>query len=222
MSYRLLLVQPDEDELLSTRDVLVGGGYAVDVVRTFEEAVHRLADDLPDLLVTGLRLGKYNGLHLVFRSRILHPTLPSLVTGSASDRSSEIDRLGIRYLTAPAEHDPLLEAVGALLADRQPRAAAGQRRWPRKHVHLPAIISDSNVEVIELSYGGLRLEGVAPAAGVGTPIAINFPTLGLSVTAVARWTKPVQQGAASWCGAEIMDDERAPAAVWRGVVDSVN
>jgi DNA-binding response OmpR family regulator len=221
MSYRLLLVQPDEDELLSTRDVLVGGGYTVDVVRTFEDAVHSLADALPDLLVTGLRLGKYNGLHLVFRSRILHPTLPSLVTGSESDRSSEIDRLGIRYLAAPPEHDPLLQAVAELLADREPRAA-GQRRWPRKHVHLPATISDSNVDVIELSYGGLRLEGAACAAGVGTAMDINFPTLGLSVTAVARWTKPLHQGAASWCGAEVMDDERAPAAVWRGVVDSVH
>ncbi len=223
MSYRLLLVQPNEDEVLATRDTLQGEGYAVHVLRSFEDAVHSLADDVPDLLVTALRLGKYNGLHLVFRSRILYPTLPSLLTGSPGDRSSEIDRLGIRFLDSPSEREPLLDAVAELLgADRGMRTVA-PRRWPRKPVHLPATISDSLVQVVELSYGGVRVEGPLAAAGVGSPISITFPTLGLSVSAVARWSlNPTEQGAEHCCGVEITNDETVTTARWRDIVDSTN
>jgi CheY-like chemotaxis protein len=221
MSYRVLLVQPDPNDGVVARDTLEGAGYTLQVVGAFEDAIKAMAENPPDLLISSLRLGKFNGLHLVLRSRTLYPSLPSLVFSVPADRSVDVDRLDVRFLPTPIEPHPLLSAVADLLADRSPRASESQRRWPRKHAHIPATIFESSVEVVELSYGGLRLEGIVPAAGIGTPIAITFPTLGLSVTAVARWTKPVL-GAASWCGAEITDAGWDATARWRGVVDSQN
>jgi hypothetical protein len=125
-------------------------------------------------------------------------------------------------LAAAVERDPLRAAVENLLVDVTPSGTVAPRRWPRKNAQLPALVSDSSVEVVELSYGGLRLEGPVPPAGVGTPVTVTFPTLGVSVTAVARWTKPTQTDAVSLCGAEIADPGGDATALWRGVVDSVH
>lgn len=220
-THRLLLVEPDPLDAVPVRDVLLSSGHSVQVVPTFEEAVTALAQGRTTLLITALRLGRFNGLHLVIRSRVLHPDVPALVLADSSDNSSDIDRLGVRLVSKPVDTQALAATVADLLAQREIPPTALPRRWPRKHAHLPAQISNAEAEVIDLSYGGLRIEGPVPAPG-GTPVVVNFPTLGLSVTGVARWTKPLGEGAASWCGVEILEGGADTTAAWRGVVDSIH
>ena len=220
MSSRLLLVESNESELREMSDALSGaGGYSLTIARTFEEAVRALAQDSPDLLVTSLRLGAFHGLHVVLRSRFLDAFVPAIIVGLPGDYSDDVDKLGVPFVPKPIQREALLKAVAEQLRARQPRAFSAQRRWPRKHAHLPARIANSSVEVIDLSYGGLRLEANTPQTHVGAPIVVTFPTLGVSVTAVPRWTKAVGEGATSWCGVEILDVGMGPATTWRGVVD---
>ena len=51
---------------------------------------------------------------------------------------------------------------------------------------------------------------------------VDFPTLGLSIKAVPRWTKPVEAQGSWWCGAEVSPEDSEARQTWRGVVDSLN
>lgn len=222
MSYRLLLVQPDSAEAAAARSILDPAGYTLDTALTFEEGVRAVTADPPDVLIAAVRLERFNGVHLVLRTRSVQPTVACLVTGIPGDHSSDIDALEIRYLNAPVTKTALLTAVAQLIHGRPPRSAAVQRRWPRKQAYLPATISDAAVEVVDLSYGGLRLRGVDSRAGIGKPLDIEFPTLGLSIVATPRWTKAGQSDdGISWCGAELLYAGSDGGERWRGVVDSL-
>ena len=218
---RILVVEPEPQAASIVRDTLLSAGHGIVVVTSFEDAVRVMNDGAADLLVTALRLGAFNGLHLVIRSRVLHPDVPALVVADAGDRTSDIDRLGVRFLPKPVDAIDLSTSVAELLAERGVPSTALQRRWPRKHAHLPAKISDRQIEVVDLSYGGLRLESPIPPSG-GAPVTVSFPTLGLTVTGVARWTKSLGNGSGSWCGVEILEGGADTTAAWRGVVDSIH
>ena len=221
MSYRLLLVQPDSAEAASARKILVPGGYTVDSADTFEEGVRLVSANPPDVLIAAVRLERFNGVHLVLRTRAVQPTVACAVTGIPGDHSVDIDALEIPFVDAPVSKKGLLTAVSQLIGDRPPRSASIQRRWPRKRTYLPATISDAAVEVVDLSYGGLRLRGVGAKTGIGKPIDIQFPTLGFSIVATPRWTQPGQADDTSFCGAELLYAGSDGGARWRGVVDSL-
>src|SRR5215212_2158203 len=59
----ILVVSADPVGLRGTVAVLQSAGYAVDGVRSFADASRRLDSAPPDLLMTEVRLGPYNGLH---------------------------------------------------------------------------------------------------------------------------------------------------------------
>ena len=62
----VLLVDPDRDTLVSFEEALgVRNTASVEVFTDFLAARKRLLENAPRLLVTNLRLGEYNGLHLV-------------------------------------------------------------------------------------------------------------------------------------------------------------
>jgi DNA-binding response OmpR family regulator len=222
MSYRLLLVQPDRAEAAAAKQILGQAGYTVDSALTFEEGVRSVTADPPDVLIAAVRLERFNGVHLVLRTQAVQPTVGCIVTGIPGDHFVDIDALGIKYVNAPVSKTALLKAVAQSIDGRAPRSASVQRRWPRKRAYLPATISDAAVEVVDLSYGGLRLRGAECAAGIGKPLDIQFPTLGLSIVVTPRWTSagPSDDGI-SWCGAELLYAGTDGGERWRGVVDSL-
>jgi len=218
MAFRILIVDPDEGAALHAQGVLASAGYSLRLARTFEEGVPALTDQAPDLVITGLRLGPFNGLHLVLRSRLLNPNVATLVMGQAADHSSDVDSLQVPFLEKPFARESLLKTVSSLLANRVPRALSGNRQWPRKTARIPASVFDVEHQIIDLSYGGLRLEG-ALEAKMGSRMVVTLPTFGLTLQAVARWSTPSDDGAQ--CGAEILDCGAA-LTEWRTVVDSMN
>jgi CheY-like chemotaxis protein len=227
MSYRILLVEPDSRSSMAIERWLADAGYLTVSVRTFEDATRRLAVDCPDLLVTAVRLGAFNGLHLVLRCRGDYPYLPMMVTGEDEDPllAGEVARYGARFVPKSLERERFLQVVSELLAGRSPQGPLGKRRWPRKPAGLPAglpaTISRAPARVVDLSYGGLRLELEGSPADVKEPMHVDFPTLGLSIKAVPRWTKPVEAQGSWWCGAEVAPGDSEARQTWRGVVDSL-
>ena len=79
----ILVVDSEPQTLSRTQRVLRAAGYRVATSDTFEEASRLLTLLLPDLLVADIRLGAFNGLHLVWRRRWNHPTRRSLVTSAS-------------------------------------------------------------------------------------------------------------------------------------------
>jgi DNA-binding response OmpR family regulator len=222
MSYRILLVDCDLIAPAAAEQALAKAGYRVAVVSTFEQATRQLELDWPDLLITAIRLRAFNGLHLLLRARADRGDLPVIITGHSTDFTSDITRYGAHFVSDPLDCVILLGTVAELLAGRAPHDPNSDRLWPRKPAGLPATIRDASARVVELSYGGLRLEMTESPGEALAPLEIRLPTLGLSVKAMPRWSKPAEDGASWWCGAEIAPVGSDDAYAWRWIVDSLH
>ena len=118
----ILIVEDDRAALGWLEELLGGAGYHVTGAASFEDAKRALAVDAPDLLITDVRLGAYNGLQLIFRARALDPRLPVIVMTGYSDAAirAEAQRLAAAHLEKPIDSKALLSLVAGMLVRRGP------------------------------------------------------------------------------------------------------
>jgi DNA-binding NtrC family response regulator len=109
----VLLVDPDHGTRAEMADWLHGAGYATLEAEAFDEGRHLLASRAPDVLVAGVRLGAFNGLHLVITARSARPDLRAVLTTSADDGAlaGEARQAGAVYLVKPIGRETFLAAV---------------------------------------------------------------------------------------------------------------
>ena len=134
MSYRLLVVDSDRARLSVVERALASTGNQVACVSNFEDAKERLLFAPPDLLVSAIRLGQYNGLHLVLRAHADHPEMPAIVMNEEADPvlEAEARNAGAVYVTTPVDEGSLVSLIDKLLSERQlMQSEAVPRRWPR-------------------------------------------------------------------------------------------
>lgn len=124
----MVVVDGNARDRASTVTLLEAAGYRVRSARSFDEAKTLLAAECPDLLITDLRLGQYNGLHLVLRTRNNYPEMAALVTSRVADPVLEAEavRQHAQFILTPLTATQLLHAVASSLGSVGPkRAAAG-------------------------------------------------------------------------------------------------
>jgi DNA-binding NtrC family response regulator len=99
--------------------VLEGAGFDVQVTDTFSEARRRLDASPPDVLLTQLRLGSNNGLHLVLLGRLRYPGMGAIVTCRTGDTvlQAETDRMGVTFLQWPIAERDFVASVRARCDD---------------------------------------------------------------------------------------------------------
>ena len=115
----VLLVAPDPHVAADTLAQLTEAGLRVTVVGTFAAAREQL-HARPDLLISEVRLGEYNGLHLALRAR--SSGIPAIVLGQEDPvMAREAERLGATYFTGDADHRRLTAAIRAAGVDLPPR-----------------------------------------------------------------------------------------------------
>ena len=116
---RVLIVDDDPWLLKSVALLLVRGGYEVRACHEFEDAMERVTDGWPDVLLTDLRLGSHNGLQLAILARELHPDMVTVVFTGYDDPvlHEEAARFGARYLTKPLWPGALLRTIASALAE---------------------------------------------------------------------------------------------------------
>jgi two-component system response regulator RegA len=115
-----LVVDPKLNDALPTVALLTEQGFEVTVAETFAKAKDRLNTRPPALLITEVRLGEYNGLHLVLRGKAQRPTIAALVMSSLADPvlQSEAEAMGATFLVRPVDTRDLLAAVARTLFQR--------------------------------------------------------------------------------------------------------
>jgi DNA-binding NtrC family response regulator len=113
-----LVVDSDPHERVNTITLLESMGYGVMSAGNFDEAKQLLAIHAVDLLVTDLRLGSYNGLHLIVRTKTDHPQMAALVTSRFADPvlQAEAARQGAGFLLRPAADADFLAAITSTLS----------------------------------------------------------------------------------------------------------
>ncbi|MBS0518536.1 MAG: response regulator [Proteobacteria bacterium] len=117
---RILVVDDVADNVEILRMRLTSLGYEVVVAEDGEQALIRVREDLPDLVLLDIMMPKIDGLEVVRRLKT-DPSLPFipviLVTAKATPKDivAGLDAGGDDYLTKPIDHGALVARVRAML-----------------------------------------------------------------------------------------------------------
>jgi DNA-binding NarL/FixJ family response regulator len=137
MAKRLLIVD-DEPRLLRALEMMLRvAGYEVKTARNGREALVRLAETLPDLVIADIRMPLMDGYALVQHLRDsprtnLIPVIFLTAKDAVADRITGF-RAGVdHYLTKPFEAEELLAVISNVL-DRVARTHAGIARLVGNH-----------------------------------------------------------------------------------------
>ena len=223
MPIKVLLVEPEEALRASFAAALDLAGFEIIEARTFQEARRLLRDRTPGILVTEVRLAGFNGLQLILTNP---KPIPSVLVSHADPvLQAEARRLGAAYLLKPVSHADLLVAIEQQLASFSESGASGiKRRWIRKAVSAEwrASVDHSPARVIDVSYGGLRVE-IDRTSETPLPKTFNvrLPAAHLDVPADLVWSN--RTGSRSWqCGVALSRMGQMEATAWRGLVDRLS
>ena len=219
---QVLVAERGTSDLTRTVDVLRRAGYQATGASTFEEGKRLLAARPTDLLIADIRLGAFNGLHLL----ITHPELPAIVTHGLPDPvlEAEAKRHGATFLLKPATPSVLLQVVSDVLAVGVPRRSITVRHWPRKRISagLPATIGQTPGKVLDVGYGGLRVEMPEPPVGVlPLTVEVSLPAQGLVVEATLVWTNAARLSGGFWGGAALSETRPQRSRAWEKFVDGI-
>lgn len=112
-----VLIVHDDPSVSARISATLQGRADVSIAATFDEAKAILTASPPAVLITGVRLGQFNGLHLVIRSRIDHPGTASFVILEKPDAAAEQEAaaLGAISLEYPVKEKELLTLVAAAI-----------------------------------------------------------------------------------------------------------
>jgi DNA-binding response OmpR family regulator len=220
MAAKILIVEDDNANRAGLIQLLRGAGYDAIGAATFEQGRQLLTAERPDLLITDLRLEGFNGLQLIITR--LQP-IPSIVITGFADRilETEAKTLGADYLVKPFSPSALLSLVEQKL---QPHATFDvERRWARKPVTegLIAEFDSTRARVVDVSYGGLRLEmQETDERPLPSSFDVTLPSKAVAVRVDLVWQ--TRTGDGSWmCGAALAHVDPATVQAWHGLVDAV-
>ena len=180
MSKHLLIVDDEPNLLRAVAACLRGEGYEVETARSGEEALVQIAQRLPDLIVSDIRMPRMDGYALARQLRNNPRThLIPIVFLTAKDESS--DRIaGIRsgvdaYLTKPFEPDELVAVIGNILT-----------RVERTHAEIARLIGSNIREQIAFTDEDLTEaeQRIASAVASGLSNKEIAAELGVSVRTV--------------------------------------
>jgi DNA-binding response OmpR family regulator len=113
MPARVLVVDDQEDVLETLTRFLTLGGYDPVGLTDFEQARRYIDESRPEILVTDVRLGPYNGLQLALKMRELDPEAGIVVLSAWDDPLLREQAVGIGalYHMKPLNKRQLLSAV---------------------------------------------------------------------------------------------------------------
>jgi len=120
VSRRRILVVDDDANLLRLLAMrLEKEGFGVTAAASAEQAIARLATEIPDLVITDMRMGGMDGLSLFDAVNKRHPSLPVIILtahGNIPDAVSATRKGVFSYLTKPVEARALMAEVDRALA----------------------------------------------------------------------------------------------------------
>ena len=218
MARTILVVEDDDAARQGLLVLLADAGYRTIGAGTLKEGRELLAQHNPDLVIVDVRLGGDNGLQLIAMAP--HP-IPAIVTTGFADASLEADarQFDADFLVKPLSPAFLLSLVEKKLSRLPTRSrTASSRRWPRKQLEgsLDVRAGDSPARIIDIGYGGVRLE--VPAGDVLLPESFRLTVPGsVSVAVNVVWNR--REGD-NWQFGAAVNEEYQP--VWRDLVDTLS
>jgi DNA-binding response OmpR family regulator len=218
MGLSVVVVNPDAEGLAEQLIRLQRGGCTIVGATSFQEARAVLGGYRPDVLVTSVRLGDYNGIHLAIITRMKHGPVPTIVIGEADAViESEAERAGAQFVISPADPEELVAMVR-----RAAGAEAPPRRWRRVRPRGPiaAVVGGVDAQVVDISYGGIGLTlSREPEVALTEHTEIALPAYGITRTGERVWTRTDAQGLR--CGISLPADGPDVPQEWRAMVETL-
>lgn len=213
---RILLVSDRRMPILPRVKALETRGHCVAVAEGYGDARAAIADRNHDLLVTPVRLGTHNGLHLALHARRTVPPIAAIVIDVAPDPVTEFEahRSSASYAAEPLDPAHFASLIDAKLTASTPR------RWPRTPAAygMAAKVREQSAQLLDMSYGGVRLE-LEENGGVVSGLDVTLPEHGVSLRAKAVWTRKSPRGG-MLCGAELTETDPNLLHIWQQLVDN--
>src|SRR5918999_6068918 len=215
LPFRILVLDDDEHAMAGIVELLRDADYHVTAAATYDAAKRLLAVGSYDLLVTDVRLRGFNGLHLVMQSRLDYPEMGVMIITGYDDPMLELEagRYQAKLFKKPIKPTEFLGEVSRYLA-----GVRRQRRWPRKRVigGFRVTAAGRPAAVVDVSYGGLRLE--IPASGKLPPrFDVEVSGIGLHLEVQPVWSNASEQAGAMVIGAALASDSTPAARTWRAI-----
>src|ERR1041385_453373 len=125
-SARILVVDDDPQIRRVLRTALVAQGYEAIDARNGEEAIERLSEEKPDLIILDVNMPRMNGLEAcrVIRSTSDIPIIMLTVRDAEADKIQALDAGADDYVTKPFSSPELLARIRAALR-RAPQLSEG-------------------------------------------------------------------------------------------------
>ena len=111
MTSTALIADPSQTFRASLEAIIEAAGWHVVGRSALEEARKDISERAPSVVVTSLKLGSFNGVHLVYLAKLANPLALCIVYGEA-DRAEEAQNAGAIYV----EHRCIREALPEILA----------------------------------------------------------------------------------------------------------
>lgn len=218
MAALVVLFNPDLRALRHTEERLSERGYLVAISSSFGETRELLNSTWPDLLIADLDLEPSAAAQLATESRLAHPDVPVILTFSGGNAVAEAEaqRYHEAFVAVPLGSPDLLGHVRMSVAKRR-GVLAPIRRWCRSHVEgVEVNAADARAQIIDVSYGGVRLAFSEPTP-IPTTFALILPSDGLELKVQRIWTGRCAPDDQLCCGAQLAE---LPADPWRKFVDA--
>lgn len=121
MAYKLLVVDDDQGVAEVQRDVLLKEGYQVTIASDGEEALRKVKEDNPDVILLDLMMPKLNGYEALkqIREKFTDKWRPVIIISARDELDSVKQCYGSEadhYLTKPCSKDDLLRAVRTMIS----------------------------------------------------------------------------------------------------------
>lgn len=220
LPYRILVLDDDEHALSGIVDLLRDAGHNVTGAAAYDAAKRLLAVGPFDLLISDVRLRSFNGLHLVMQTRTDHPETAIIIITGYEDPLIDLEasRYHADLVRKPIRPAEFKERVNAALS-----RVRRQRRWPRKRVvgGFRVTIEGRPAAVVDVSYGGLRLE-LPDSQRLPDSFDVEVAGIGLHLEVEPVWLQPSGATSGAICGATLSDEQTPSARTWRAIVDRLN
>ncbi len=188
---RVLIVEDDPTVADVLRDLCVELGHAAEAVRLAEDALVRLQEDRPDLILLDFRLPRMSGLDFLRLPLVRSAGIPIIVvSGIASDsQAQECLQLGaVQFLAKPVPFEQLrriLEWFERSVRTRPLEPATPvveRRRAPRARVALPVRVREEDgtewdATSVDLSIEAMKVRS-ARAVRPGNTVELSFVSPG--------------------------------------------
>jgi len=217
----ILVVDDDLATLRPLLDLLRNTGYSAAGALHLDTAASLVRAIPFDLMIAGVRPRSEVSLELIRLAREQQPGMAVIAMTAFPDAAVEQEcaRLGVTYLLKPLNLPPFLKIVAEKVSDLSRR-----RRWARKHIlgGFAARVGGHQARVIDMSYGGFRLEMPMPMDHpLPIPVEVTLLSFGLSVNATLLWMRNFHTPGPWMSGAALREADESTTRAWRTVVDAL-